>query len=84
MGENEKKGFCKDYSQSPFHRYKIAGSKNLQNIFPPSPVLHLSNLSDQMDEHFFRHLFADSAPVLAFKYIGEGRRMALALAALQT
>jgi RNA recognition motif-containing protein len=73
-----KAALCKDYSASPFHRYKIAGSKNFQNMFPPSNILHLSNLSDNMTERFFIDLFADQASLVAFKYIGEGRRMALA------
>lgn len=78
MPSSEKKAaFCKDYSNSPFHRYKIAGSKNFQNMFPPSGILHLSNLSSSMDEGFFKRLFADQTDVGGFKYIGEGRRMAL-------
>ena len=78
MPASEKKAaFCRDYANSPFHRYKIAGSKNFQNMFPPSNILHVSNLSDQMNEHFFRQLFARHASVVGFKYIGEGRRMAL-------
>ena len=78
MPSNEKKAaLCKDYASSPFHRYKIAGSKNFQNMFPPSCVLHLSNLSDNMNEQFFINLFAEQADLVAFKYIGEGRRMAL-------
>lgn len=78
MPSNEKKAaLCKDYTNSPFHRYKIAGSKNFQNMFPPSCVLHLSNLSDNMNEQFFINLFSEQAQLAAFKYIGEGRRMAL-------
>ena len=78
MPSSEKKAaLCKDYANSPFHRYKIAGSKNFQNMFPPSCVLHLSNLSDNMNEQFFINLFAEQADLVAFKYIGEGRRMAL-------
>ena len=46
----KKDDFCKDYSNSSFHRLKKAGSKNYLNIFPPSAVLHLANLADCMDE----------------------------------
>ena len=78
MPSSEKKAaLCKDYENSPFHRYKIAGSKNFQNMFPPSCVLHLSNLSDNMNEQFFVSLFQEQAQLVAFKYIGEDRRMAL-------
>lgn len=34
----------KDYTNSPLHRYKKKGSKNYQNIYPPSATLHLSNI----------------------------------------
>lgn len=39
-----KKSFYRDYSQSPLHRFKKPGSKNYQNIYPPSATLHLSNI----------------------------------------
>lgn len=79
MPSSEKKAsLCKDYSDSNFHRYKIAGSKNFQHMFPPSNVLHLSNLAENMDEHFFHTLFSEQAQILTFKYIGDERRMALA------
>ncbi|KAG8228762.1 hypothetical protein J437_LFUL009456 [Ladona fulva] len=37
-------GLTKDYTSSSLHRFKKPGSKNYQNIYPPSPVLHLSNI----------------------------------------
>lgn len=37
-------GLTKDYANSPLHRFKKPGSKNFQNIFPPSATLHLSNI----------------------------------------
>uniref|UniRef100_F6YXS8 Polypyrimidine tract-binding protein 1 n=1 Tax=Xenopus tropicalis TaxID=8364 RepID=F6YXS8_XENTR len=40
----EDQGLTKDYSTSPLHRFKKPGSKNFQNIFPPSATLHLSNI----------------------------------------
>lgn len=36
--------FWTDFSGSPLHRFKKPGSKNFQNIFPPSATLHLSNI----------------------------------------
>jgi RNA recognition motif-containing protein len=73
-----KAALCRDYTDSPFHRYKIAGSKNFQHMFPPATVVHLSNLSENMDEDFFHRLFADTAQLVGFKFLGEDRRMALA------
>lgn len=40
----EDQGLTKDFSNSPLHRFKKPGSKNFQNIFPPSATLHLSNI----------------------------------------
>jgi polypyrimidine tract-binding protein 2 len=37
-------GLTKDYSNSALHRFKKPGSKNYQNIYPPSATLHLSNI----------------------------------------
>lgn len=37
-------GFTKDYTSSNLHRFKKPGSKNYQNIYPPSATLHLSNI----------------------------------------
>uniref|UniRef100_A0A670JB78 Polypyrimidine tract-binding protein 2 n=1 Tax=Podarcis muralis TaxID=64176 RepID=A0A670JB78_PODMU len=39
-------GLTKDFGNSPLHRFKKPGSKNFQNIFPPSATLHLSNIPD--------------------------------------
>uniref|UniRef100_A0A8D0B346 Polypyrimidine tract binding protein 2b n=1 Tax=Sander lucioperca TaxID=283035 RepID=A0A8D0B346_SANLU len=60
----------KDFSGSPLHRFKKPGSKNFQNIFPPSATLHLSN--DDL-----RLLFSNSGgTVKAFKFF-QDRKMAL-------
>uniref|UniRef100_A0A8C0YPD6 Polypyrimidine tract binding protein 2b n=1 Tax=Cyprinus carpio carpio TaxID=630221 RepID=A0A8C0YPD6_CYPCA len=40
-------GLTKDFTSSPLHRFKKPGSKNFQNIFPPSATLHLSNIPDR-------------------------------------
>lgn len=37
-------GLTKDYISSSLHRFKKPGSKNYQNIYPPSATLHLSNI----------------------------------------
>ena len=42
--DSEECMLAQDFSHSKEHRYKIAGSRNFQNIAPPSKVLHLSNL----------------------------------------
>uniref|UniRef100_A0A8D3CCR6 RRM domain-containing protein n=1 Tax=Scophthalmus maximus TaxID=52904 RepID=A0A8D3CCR6_SCOMX len=60
----------RDFSGSPLHRFKKPGSKNFQNIFPPSATLHLSNED-------LRLLFSNSGgTVKAFKFF-QDRKMAL-------
>uniref|UniRef100_A0A3P8SRD5 Polypyrimidine tract binding protein 2b n=1 Tax=Amphiprion percula TaxID=161767 RepID=A0A3P8SRD5_AMPPE len=67
----------KDFSGSPLHRFKKPGSKNFQNIFPPSATLHLSNIRDGVGEEDLRLLFSNSGgTVKAFKFF-QDRKMAL-------
>uniref|UniRef100_A0A3B4G4K6 Polypyrimidine tract-binding protein 2-like n=1 Tax=Pundamilia nyererei TaxID=303518 RepID=A0A3B4G4K6_9CICH len=66
-----------DFSGSPLHRFKKPGSKNFQNIFPPSATLHLSNIRDGVGEDDLRLLFSNSGgTVKAFKFF-QDRKMAL-------
>ncbi|KAJ8270133.1 hypothetical protein GJAV_G00110720 [Gymnothorax javanicus] len=75
---HEDQGLTKDYSNSPLHRFKKPGSKNYQNIFPPSATLHLSNIPPSVVEEDLRSLFASSgALVKAFKFFQKDRKMAL-------
>uniref|UniRef100_A0A8C1Y7Q4 Polypyrimidine tract-binding protein 1 n=1 Tax=Cyprinus carpio TaxID=7962 RepID=A0A8C1Y7Q4_CYPCA len=56
----EDQGLTKDFSGSPLHRFKKPGSKNFQNIFPPSATLHLSNIPPSTTDDFLKDLFAGS------------------------
>ncbi|CAK9300178.1 unnamed protein product [Gordionus sp. m RMFG-2023] len=68
----------KEYINSPLHRFKKPGSKNYNNIVPPSSVLHLSNIPLDMEENFVRNLFDNSGfNVKGFKYFVNEKRMAL-------
>uniref|UniRef100_A0A8C7YZ96 Polypyrimidine tract binding protein 2b n=1 Tax=Oryzias sinensis TaxID=183150 RepID=A0A8C7YZ96_9TELE len=67
----------KDFAGSPLHRFKKPGSKNFQNIFPPSATLHLSNIREGVGEEDLRLLFSNSGgAVKAFKFF-QDRKMAL-------
>ncbi|KAK3878259.1 hypothetical protein Pcinc_017081 [Petrolisthes cinctipes] len=62
-------GLTKDYSNSPLHRFKKPGSKNYQNIYPPSATLHLSNIPPTVDEEQIKDAFTEAgACVKAFKF----------------
>ena len=50
-------GLTKDYANSGLHRFKKPGSKNYQNIYPPSATLHLSNIPSQVEEEDLRKAF---------------------------
>uniref|UniRef100_A0A673BH74 Polypyrimidine tract-binding protein 2-like n=2 Tax=Sphaeramia orbicularis TaxID=375764 RepID=A0A673BH74_9TELE len=70
-------GLTKDYANSPLHRFKKPGSKNFQNIFPPSATLHLSNIPQDVTEDDLRLLFSNAGgTVKAFKFF-QDRKMAL-------
>ncbi|XP_072854063.1 polypyrimidine tract-binding protein 2 isoform X4 [Pogona vitticeps] len=70
-------GLTKDFGNSPLHRFKKPGSKNFQNIFPPSATLHLSNIPPSVSEDDLRILFANTGgTVKAFKFF-QDHKMAL-------
>uniref|UniRef100_T1J756 RRM domain-containing protein n=1 Tax=Strigamia maritima TaxID=126957 RepID=T1J756_STRMM len=70
-------GLTKDYTQSPLHRFKKPGSKNYQNIYPPSATLHLSNIPSSVPEDEIKNAFSNNGTVKAFKFFPKDRKMAL-------
>ncbi|NXG05548.1 PTBP1 protein, partial [Sakesphorus luctuosus] len=74
----EDQTLTKDYGHSPLHRFKKPGSKNFQNIFPPSATLHLSNIPPSITEEDLKMLFSSNgATVKGFKFFQKDRKMAL-------
>ncbi|KAF1675409.1 PTBP3 protein, partial [Pygoscelis papua] len=74
----EDQGLTKDYSNSPLHRFKKPGSKNFQNIFPPSATLHLSNIPSSVTVDDLKKLFASTgSTVKAFRFFQKDCKMAL-------
>ncbi|XP_061217249.1 polypyrimidine tract-binding protein 3 [Neopsephotus bourkii] len=71
-------GLTKDYSDSPLHRFRKSGSKNFQNISPPSDTLHLSNIPPFVTVEDMENLFENTgSTVKAFRFIQKKCRMAL-------
>lgn len=66
--ESEERMLAQDFSRSKEHRYKIAGSRNFQNIAPPSKVLHLSNLPKGIDEEKLQSVFLTVATFEKIKF----------------
>ncbi|XP_050176875.1 polypyrimidine tract-binding protein 1 isoform X2 [Myiozetetes cayanensis] len=74
----EDQRLTKDYANSPLHRFKKPGSKNFQNIFPPSATLHLSNIPPSITEEDLKMLFSSNGGVVkGFKFFQKDRKMAL-------
>ncbi|XP_057233564.1 polypyrimidine tract-binding protein 1 isoform X1 [Malurus melanocephalus] len=74
----EDHGLTKDFGTSPLHRFKKPGSKNFQNIFPPSATLHLSNIPPSVTEEDLKLLFSSNGGMVkGFKFFQKDRKMAL-------
>uniref|UniRef100_UPI0009B3EC7D polypyrimidine tract-binding protein 3 n=1 Tax=Monopterus albus TaxID=43700 RepID=UPI0009B3EC7D len=74
----EEQVLTRDFSGSALHRFKKPGSKNFNNIFPPSATLHLSNIPSSVSEEALKDLFSSSGfTVKAFKFFQKDRKMAL-------
>ncbi|KAK2887840.1 polypyrimidine tract-binding protein 3-like [Channa argus] len=74
----EEQALTRDFSGSALHRFKKPGSKNFNNIFPPSATLHLSNIPSSVSEEVLKDLFSSSGfTVKAFKFFLKDRKMAL-------
>uniref|UniRef100_A0A8C5CQV2 Polypyrimidine tract-binding protein 2-like n=1 Tax=Gadus morhua TaxID=8049 RepID=A0A8C5CQV2_GADMO len=74
----------KDFSGSPLHRFKKPGSKNFQNIFPPSSTLHLSNIPEGVSEEDLRLLFSNAGgTVKAFKFFQDHKMALLQMSAVE-
>uniref|UniRef100_A0A8P4KS47 RRM domain-containing protein n=1 Tax=Dicentrarchus labrax TaxID=13489 RepID=A0A8P4KS47_DICLA len=74
----EEQALTRDFSGSALHRFKKPGSKNFNNIFPPSATLHLSNIPSSVSEDELKDLFSSAGfTVKAFKFFQKDRKMAL-------
>ncbi|VEL09412.1 unnamed protein product [Protopolystoma xenopodis] len=70
-------GLTKDYANSLLHRFRKPNSKNFQNIFAPSSVLHLSNIPASVTEDEIRALFSQKGyQVMSFRFMQKDKKMA--------
>jgi hnRNP-L/PTB/hephaestus splicing factor len=78
MPREDTAGLTKDYTDSKLNRFFKPGSKNFQNIFPPSATLHLSNIGVEISDEAMIKLFTDRGlTVEAFRFFVKDKRMAL-------
>ncbi|PAA78986.1 hypothetical protein BOX15_Mlig031811g1 [Macrostomum lignano] len=77
--EGSESGLTKIFSNSPLHRFKKPNSKNFHNIYPPSEVLHLSNIPLEVPEERVREIFDEHGfRLVAIKFFLKEKKMALA------
>lgn len=70
-------GDSKDFRTNPNQRFKIPGSKNYNNMNPPSTTIHLSNLPELYDLSKLRDMFAPIAVPQNISYFSGSKTMAL-------
>ncbi|KAM7536607.1 hypothetical protein Aperf_G00000084073 [Anoplocephala perfoliata] len=76
--EDKDNHLTKDYSNNLLHRFRKPNSKNYQNIYPPSHVLHLSNIPPSVTEDDVRTLFHSKGfEVVGFRFMQKDNKMAL-------
>lgn len=67
-----------DFRNNPNQRFKIPGSKNHNNVNPPSTTIHLSNLPENYDLNKLHELFLSVARAQNISYFSGSKTMALA------
>lgn len=65
---SEENALAQDFTYSKEHRYKIAGSRNFQNIAPPSKTLHLSNLPNDITDERLLEIFENTSKFNKIKF----------------
>lgn len=77
--EGSESGLTKIFANSPLHRFKKPNSKNYHNIYPPSDILHLSNIPLEVHEEQIKAIFEDNGfNLVAIKFFLKEKKMALA------
>lgn len=78
-GSQPDAGLTKDFTNSPLHRFKIPGSRNYSNIYPPSNTLHISNIPSTIEENGLKEAFREECgfQCSSFRFFPKDRKMAL-------
>lgn len=59
----------KDFGNSPLHRFRVAGSRNYQNICPPNHTLHVANLPGEATEEDVQTLFGNYGTIMSVRFL---------------
>jgi len=74
----------KDFTNHPLHRYRKERSKNYDNIYAPSDVLHLSNIPDNTPQERLTSLFTDlQCNVVQFKFFKDPKMALIKLGSIE-
>jgi len=77
---DEAQDLTKDFSDSPLHRFRKPNPKIRDNVYGPSPCLHLSNIPADVTEEELREMFLNVGTITNFRFLAsdrQDRRMAL-------
>ncbi|CAL9687271.1 unnamed protein product [Knipowitschia caucasica] len=84
QGNPDDSGLTKDFTNSQFHRFKKPGSRNFNNIFPPSATLHISNIQQDMSDDDLEALFCNGGgTVKAVKFFKDHTMALLQMATVE-
>lgn len=72
-----------DYSNHHLHRFRKQGSKNYQNIYQPSDVLHLSNIPEGTVESVITDLFCPHGKVVQFKFFKDPKMALIKMGSIE-
>jgi polypyrimidine tract-binding protein 1 len=72
-----------DYTNHHLHRFRKQGSKNYQNIYQPSDVLHLSNIPDGTSETQLTDLFKPHGTVNQFKFFKDPKMALIKMGSIE-
>lgn len=72
-----------DYTNHHLHRFRKQGSKNYQNIYQPSDVLHLSNIPDGTTEEIITTLFRPHGKVVQFKFFKDPKMALIKMGSIE-
>lgn len=74
----------KDFTNHPLHRYRKERSKNYDNIYAPSDVLHLSNIPENTPQERLTKLYTElQCNVVQFKFFKDPKMALIKLGSIE-
>ncbi|XP_063686648.1 polypyrimidine tract-binding protein 2-like isoform X2 [Bolinopsis microptera] len=70
---DEAQDLTKDFSDSPLHRFRKPNQKVRENVYGPSPCLHLSNIPAEVTEEELKKMFESCGTIVNFRFLTSER-----------